>query len=153
MRTYCVMLVNPSDSGKKALSELNESSIVYEQELKDMADSSGDEAQAEETAFKIQAVRIHTSTSRFYSQPAAAGHGFSALWRTVKHMPAFVLDTETRRVATWKHKDVKEIHQQIALEDLKFDELPETVQLNWALPDPEISLYQMTVRLLKSPLG
>merc|ERR1712217_956458 len=96
---------------------------------------------------------MSTGTSRWFWNPVAAGSGFYPLWNEVKRSRAFVLDVEGKRVAIWKHKDVKEVFQQIAYEDLKFTDLSDDVSLPMALADPEVPLKQATMRVITRPVG
>jgi len=148
MRTFCLVLVDISDShSADVLSDLNASQSAYSQEVLDLK-ASGEDA---EEPFHVQPVRLATRSSRWPWQPAAAGPGFRALWSEAGRLPAFVVELETRRIAPVKI--LKDLYQQIAYEDLKFHELPETLSLVRALPDPETPLRRELSMLLSSPIS
>mmetsp|Transcript_96825 Transcript_96825/g.298488 ORF Transcript_96825/g.298488 Transcript_96825/m.298488 type:complete len:570 (+) Transcript_96825:2464-4173(+) len=150
MRKFCLVFVDLPDARiAGVISELNASQSAYSQELLDLA-SSGEDA---EEPFHVQPVRLATRSARWPWQPAGAGPGFSALWRETKRAPAFVIELETLRIAPVKLSNLKELYQQIAYEDLKFGELPESLSLVRALPDPETPLKREVFLLLSSPVS
>mmetsp|Transcript_69847 Transcript_69847/g.149512 ORF Transcript_69847/g.149512 Transcript_69847/m.149512 type:complete len:660 (-) Transcript_69847:9-1988(-) len=74
MRTFCLILVDPSDaSATTALGELEGSRVAYAQELIELK-SAGEEA--EEEPFHIQPVRIMTRGSRLPWRAGGAGSAF-----------------------------------------------------------------------------
>lgn len=139
MRTYCLLLVD-KDNGPQitsALDELNSSHVSFLQEVADLKSS---DEEATEEPFHIQPVRVMTSSSRLPWHPVAPGASFTTIWAAVGHAPAFVLELETRRIAAVRTASFRELYQQIAYDDLKFQDLPEGVSLTRGVPDPETSL-------------
>lgn len=153
-RTYCLLLVNQDEAGggmAKKLAELASSRAAYAQELQELAASDGDEAVGE--AVHIQPVRLTTRTSRSPWSPPAVGPAFSTLWAEAKRAPVFLLELETRRIAIVKSSTLNELYAQVAYDDLKFNELPETLSLSRAMPDPEITLRREIIGSLTTGVG
>jgi len=149
-RTFCLFLVDAEENQAiKALEELNASRTAYAQEVLELK-SSGEDT---EELFHVQPVRISTRTSRWPWRPAGASSGFSSVWAEAKKASAFVFELETRRIAAVRSSSLQELLQQIAYEDLKFHELPETLSVVQSLPDPEISVRKELRRNLSTPFG
>jgi len=152
-RTYCLILVDMPNNVdvSKVLQEVSASRAEYAKELAELKDAESE--QQPDEAFRIQAVRVMTSTSRFPSQPVAVSGDFYAAWAEVSYAPMFVVELETQRVSAVKPSIVAQLCQQIAYEDLKFKELPEGIHLARTLPDPEMPLKRVLFRTLSSPFG
>jgi len=143
---------------EKVLEDLAASRSEYARELSELKDSMDSEEGSPEGApteepFRIQAVRVATSTSRIPSQPVGVGSAFNTAWKEAGYAPIFLLELETKRIAAVKAANVKNLCQNIAYEDVKFQELPETFVVSRALADPELSLYRELRRLLTTFTG
>jgi len=148
-RRYCLMLVDHAEGPGlvKVLSDLNVSESSYAQEVADLETSEGDT----EEPFHLQPVRVMTSTSRLPWGPSAAGPAFRDVRQAAKWASCFVFELETSRIAEVKATVLTELHQRIALDDLKFSELPEGLSLTRGLPDPETSLRKDLMSMLLYP--
>eukprot|EP00929_Paragymnodinium_shiwhaense_P059783 TRINITY_DN29918_c0_g1_i1.p1 TRINITY_DN29918_c0_g1~~TRINITY_DN29918_c0_g1_i1.p1 ORF type:complete len:804 (+),score=232.23 TRINITY_DN29918_c0_g1_i1:75-2486(+) len=164
-RRYCLFVVDVADGSPqiaKILAELESSRETYAQEMAELAAAEGggdgDAEDGEEGGssgvepLQIQPVRVFTGTSRWPWQPPGVGSGFSALWSEAKHAQVFLLEMETRRIAAIT-KSLVELYQQVAYEDLKLHDLPETLSLARALPDPEATLRREVMAVLTSAVG
>eukprot|EP00933_Yihiella_yeosuensis_P077423 TRINITY_DN8785_c2_g1_i1.p1 TRINITY_DN8785_c2_g1~~TRINITY_DN8785_c2_g1_i1.p1 ORF type:complete len:546 (-),score=119.53 TRINITY_DN8785_c2_g1_i1:162-1778(-) len=158
-KTYCLFLVNADDSSTAdALKELAESRKAYAQEVEDLKATASDAADggSTEEMFRIQPVRVATSTSRLPWRATAVGSGFKPVWAATEHANRFVLEIDSRKVAGVRLKKLTELYQQIAYEDLKLEEMEQ----DWAsdaltrmYPDPEMTLRRELVSLLSNGFG
>jgi len=106
-RTFCLLLVDMSNEQvAKALVEVATSGVDYAKELAETREAEGAEegtvTASTDEAFRIQAVRVTTSTSRFPGQPVAPGSEFYTAWAEVGHAPMFLVELDTQRVAAVK---------------------------------------------------
>lgn len=157
LRTYCLFLVNLRDAEVlKLVSDLEKSKDAYHQEVLDLKSSDEDGEGASEEPFRIQPVRITTSSSRFPWVPDCPDwRKFTGdLWNHVGRSPTFLLELETSRIVALKSKALVETYQGIAYEDLSLKELPEDGSpLVTVLPDPESSLSAELRGVLTSVIG
>lgn len=154
VRTFCLVMVDtPDASVAKMVEQLESSRIAYRQELKEL--SSSDEDEVTEEIFRVQPVRIATSASRLPWRPDCPNMAaFGEIWGKVERAPVFVVELESRRVAAVKSKNFDNLFQEIAYEDLKFTELPETApSVFHSLPDPELPLSAVLRRVLTTGPG
>jgi len=152
-RTFCMFLVDmPDQEVTKVLADVAKSRVEYAQEVAEAKEAEEEGAVADEP-FRIQAVRVMTSTSRSPSGPVAVSGGFSTAWAEVGRAPVFLVELDSQRVAPVKPSIQGQICQQVAYEDLKLKELPEGFNIVSALPDPEVSLMKVLRRTLTEPVG
>jgi hypothetical protein len=151
-RTFCLVLTDISDDSQisQVLTDVASSHSAYAKEVQEMKDA---EQEVTEEPFRIQVVRVSTSTSRVPSRPVAVAPPFYAAWAEVNKAPMFMVELETQRVTEVKPAVLKDVYQQVAYEDLKFKELPEGVSFVRGLPDPEASVTRELFRLLTTPFG
>jgi len=156
-RTFCLLLVDMSNEQvAKALKEVATSAVDYAKELAENREAEGVEEGSTpnvDEAFRIQAVQVTTSTSRFPGQPVAPGSEFFTAWAEVGHAPMFLVELDTQRVAAVKPSILGQVSQQIAYEDLKLKELPEDFNLPGIMPDPEVPLMRVALATLTAPIG
>lgn len=152
-RSFCVVLVDAGEAETSAAqTAMNQSQVEYAKELLELQVAEGSEDEPQEPVH-IQLVRVSTATSRLPWEPAGVGPAFAQLWREVKYSPAFVLELETRRAAAVKPKNLGEIFQQIAYEDLRLSELPEELPLSRVWADPERGLRRELLAALSTKIG
>mmetsp|Transcript_26214 Transcript_26214/g.39850 ORF Transcript_26214/g.39850 Transcript_26214/m.39850 type:complete len:297 (-) Transcript_26214:169-1059(-) len=155
IRTYCCVMVDAADETKvkEALAGLKASRLAFAQEALEIQNSGDEEGGEEEEPFHIQVVQVSTSSSRLPWKPVAAGSGFNSLWSVVKKAPFFVFEAETRRLTPVWTASLGDLYQQIAYDDLKFSELPESHGFGALLSDPEAPLQREFSHFLATPLG
>lgn len=152
-RSFCVVLVDAGETeASAARTAMDQSQVEYAKELLELQAAEGSEDEPQEP-MHVQLVRVSTGTSRLPWKPAGVGPFFAQLWREVKYSPAFVLDLETRRVAAVKPKNLGEIFQQIAYEDLRLGELPEELPLSRVWADPERGFRRELLAALSTKIG
>ncbi|CAK0855082.1 unnamed protein product [Prorocentrum cordatum] len=153
-RSFCVVLVDAGDAEvSAALAAVNQSQVEYAKELLELQAAEGSDDESQEPPLHIQLVRVSTATSRLPWEAAGVGPAFAQLWREVKYSPAFVLELETRRAAAVKPKNLGEVFQQIAYEDLRLGELPEELPLPRVWADPERGLKRELLAALSTKVG
>lgn len=150
-KTYCLILVDASvDETAKALRELESSRKAYYQEVQELRNAGEDS----EEPFRIQPVRVASSSSRLPWKPAAPGSSFAAVWAEASKARAFILEMESRKYAAVKTPSLNEIFQSIAYEDLKLEELHEDgPPLSRLFSDPETTLRREVSAFLSTSLG
>lgn len=153
-RTFCLILVDMTSTASvaKVIEDVASSRSDYAKELQEIQESE-DGGNPQEEAFRIQPVRVMTGTSRFPSQPVAVGSDFHTAWAQVGYSPMFLIEIDSGRVAPVKQSILPQLCQQIAYEDIKFKELPDSFHILRALPDPEVPLRRALIRKLSSPVG
>lgn len=150
-KTYCLILVDASaEETAKALKELESSQKAYYQEVQELRNAGEDS----EEPFRIQPVRVASSSSRFPWNPAAPGPSFAAIWAEASKARAFIVEMETRKYAAVKTPSLNEIFQSIAYEDLKLEDLQEDgPPLSRLFSDPETTLRREVSAFLSTSLG
>lgn len=150
-KTYCLILVDASaEETAKALKELESSQKAYYQEVQELRNAGEDS----EEPFRIQPVRVASSSSRFPWNPAAPGPSFAAIWAEASKARAFIVEMETRKYAAVKTPSLNEIFQSIAYEDLKLEDLQEDgPALSRLFSDPETTLRREVSAFLSTSLG
>lgn len=134
----------------KALKELESSQKAYYQEVQELRNAGEDS----EEPFRIQPVRVASSSSRFPWNPAAPGPSFAAIWAEASKARAFIVEMETRKYAAVKTPSLNEIFQSIAYEDLKLEDLQEDgPPLSRLFSDPETTLRREVSAFLSTSLG
>lgn len=151
-RTFCLVLVDMTDESKvsQVLADLASSHAAYTKEVQEMKDA---DQEVTEEPFRIQVVRVSTSTARLPSRPVAVAPAFYSTWAEVNKASMFMVELETQRVTEVKASVLKDVCQQVAYEDLKFKELPEGISFVRGLPDPEAPLSREFFRYLTTPIG
>eukprot|EP00434_Breviolum_minutum_P022728 symbB.v1.2.020053.t2/scaffold1665.1/size106850/14 len=149
-KTYCLILVDASvDETAKALRELESSRKAYYQEVQELRNAGEDS----EEPFRIQPVRVASSSSRLPWKPAAPGSSFAAVWAEASKARAFILEMESRKYAAVKTPSLNEIFQSIAYEDLKLEELHEDgPPLSRLFSDPETTLRREVSAFLSTTI-
>jgi hypothetical protein len=144
VKNYCIFFVDMRDDDVVRLTkEVAKSKNAYAQELADLKENADDGADVTEENFRLQPVRIRTSSSHFPWVPDCPDFSkfTNGLWDYTGRSSMFVLEWDTRRYAPLKGKSLMEVFQSIAYEDVQFQELPdEAPNLMTILPDPESSL-------------
>jgi len=148
-RKYCLVLVSLSEAATaQALEDLAASKAAYAQES---LEGGSEEDPLED--LHIQPVRVQTWSNRMPWQTVAVGSAFSAVWAEAKYSQTFIVELESKRVAVVKLNNLREVFQQVAYEDLKFIELPETTSIVRGLPDPESPMKRELVAVLSTFVG
>lgn len=150
-RTFCLVLTDTYETQvSQVLADLASSRSAYAKEVQEMRDA---EQEVTEEPFRIQVVRVSTSTSRLPSKPVSVAPAFYAAWAEVQKSQMFMVELDTQRVTEVKPSVLKDVYQQVAYEDLKFKELPEGVSFVRGLPDPEASVSRELFRFLTTAFG
>ncbi|CAK9097406.1 SET domain-containing protein 8 [Durusdinium trenchii] len=150
-KTYCLILVDAStEDTVKALRELESSQKAYYQEVQELRNTGEDS----EEPFRIQPIRVASSSSRLPWKPAAPGPSFASIWAEASEARVFVLEMETRKFAAVKTPSLNEIFQNIAYEDLKLEDLhDEGPPLSRLFSDPETTLRREVSAFLSTSRG